>query len=400
MSSQVVVGTQWGDEGKGKIVDVLAEKADMIVRFQGGDNAGHTVIVNGKKYVLQLLPSGVLHEEATCVIGPGVVCNPFVLLEEMQHLEEGGLKCDHIVISDRAQMLMPYHRYQDQLEEEAANSKIGTTKRGIGPCYADKYTRIGLRVGDLIDFEAFKLEDILDAAAKLLAEMTGCTAVIQDVEPTRQRLTGFDIVHLSNHDALAVLTLDESKPVTVQFAIPKNFLSSDLEILHKLVQERFLGNTVLDIHYRLRTEIPQIVQKYFKITDNVLDLFDYIFSQLFKELIFIEGKVASLTYADLKTYQFLDNPQHVALELRSAISDDEVTKISVAESTEEALENVTVMSHKFLIPYRGMALMHVIGPVEMDYRRMVSLVNVISRVLVMKLTDYYRYLNSNHYEVS
>ena len=222
------------------------------------------------------------------------------------------------------------------------------------------------------DFEAFKLEDILDAAAK----------------------------HLSNHDALAVLTLDESKPVTVQFAIPKNFLSSDLEILHKLVQERFLGNTVLEIHYRLRTEIPQIVQKYFKITDNVLDLFDYIFSQLFKELIFIEGKVASLTYADLKTYQFLDNPQHVALELRSAISDDEVTKISVAESTEEALKNVTVMSHKFLIPYRGMALMHVIGPVEMDYRRMVSLVNVISRVLVMKLTDYYRYLNSNHYEVS
>ena len=140
----------------------------------------------------------------------------------------------------------------------------------------------------------------MDAAAKLLAEMTGCTAVIQDVEPTRQRLTGFDIVHLSNHDALAVLTLDESKPVTVQFAIPKNFLSSDLEILHKLVQERFLGNTVLDIHYRLRTEIPQIVQKYFKVTDNVLDLFDYIFSQLFKELIFIEGKVASLTSSDLK----------------------------------------------------------------------------------------------------
>ena len=207
------------------------------------------------------------------------------------------------------------------------------------------------------DFEAFKLEDILDAAAKLLAEMT------------------------------------------VQFAIQKKFLSSDLEIFHQLVQGRFLGNTVLDIHYRLRTETPQIVQKYFKITDNVLDLFDYIFSHLFKELIFIEGKVASLAYADLKTYQFLDNPQHVALALRSAISDDEVTKISVAESTEEALENVTVMSHKFLIPYRGTALMHVIGPIEMDYRRMVSLVNVISRVLVMKLTDYYRYLNSNHYEV-
>ena len=107
MKSQVVVGTQWGDEGKGKIVDVLAEKADMIVRFQGGDNAGHTVVVNGKKHVLHLLPSGVLHEDAICIIGPGVVCNPFVLLEEMKTLEASGLSTDHIIISDRAQMLMP-----------------------------------------------------------------------------------------------------------------------------------------------------------------------------------------------------------------------------------------------------------------------------------------------------
>lgn len=250
------------------------------------------------------------------------------------------------------------------------------------------------------DFEAFKLDDILDATAKLLAQMTGYTAVIQDVEPTRQRLTGFEIVPLSNHDALAVLTLDESKPVTVQFAIPKNFLASDLEIFHQLVQERFIGNTVLDIHYRLRTEIPQIVQRYFKTTDNVLDLFDYVFSQLFQELVFVEGKVSSLTYADLQTYQFLDNPQHVALELRGGMPEDQMTQILVAESQEKALKNVTVISHKFLVPYRGMALMHVIGPVEMDYRRVISLVNVIGRVLVMKLTDYYRYLNSNHYEVN
>ena len=194
--------------------------------------------------------------------------------------------------------------------------------------------------------------------------------------------------------------MDESKPVTVQFAIPKNFLTSDLEIFHQLVQERFIGNTVLDIHYRLRTEIPQIVQRYFKTTDNVLDLFDYVFSQLFQELVFVEGKVSSLTYADLQTYQFLDNPQHVALELRGGMSEDQMTQILVAESQEKALKNVTVISHKFLVPYRGMALMHVIGPVEMDYRRVISLVNVIGRVLVMKLTDYYRYLNSNHYEVN
>lgn len=112
MSAKVVVGTQWGDEGKGKIVDVLADKADMVVRFQGGDNAGHTVVVNGKKHVLHLLPSGVLREDAACIIGPGVVCNPFVLLKEMETLEKSGLSTSHIRISDRAQILMPYHCYQ------------------------------------------------------------------------------------------------------------------------------------------------------------------------------------------------------------------------------------------------------------------------------------------------
>lgn len=249
------------------------------------------------------------------------------------------------------------------------------------------------------DFEAFKLEDILGVASRLLAEMTGYTAIVQDVEPTRQKLTGFDIVQLSSHDALAVLTLDESKPVTVQFAIPKNFLTSDLATLKALVDERFVGKAVLDIHYKLRTEIPQVVQKYFKTIDNVLYLFDYIFSQLFKETIFIDGKVAALAYADLATYQFLDNEQRVALELRSAISQDQMTKIQVAESRESALSELTVISHQFLIPYRGLALMSLIGPVEMDYRRVVSLINIISRVMVAKLADYYRYLNSNHYEM-
>lgn len=173
MSSQVIVGTQWGDEGKGKIVDVLAQKADMIVRFQGGDNAGHTVIVNGQKHVLHLLPSGVLNPNATCIIGPGVVCNPFVLLQEMKTLEDGGFPCDHIVISDRAQMLMPYHCYQDELEEQAASHKIGTTKKGIGPCYADKYARRGIRYHEFINFENFKvrLKECLDFKNKLFTKV-------------------------------------------------------------------------------------------------------------------------------------------------------------------------------------------------------------------------------------
>ena len=221
MSSQVVVGTQWGDEGKGKIVDVLAEKADMIVRFQGGDNAGHTVIVNGKKYVLHLLPSGVLHKDAVCVIGPGVVCNPFVLLEEMDTLEKGGLTCDHIVISDRAQILMPYHRYQDKLEEESANHKIGTTQKGIGPCYSDKYARRGIRYHELLDFESFKvrLKEVLYFKNKLFTNVYGANpldydTIVKDFEKIYDRIVPMikETTHMVNE------ALDQNKNVLFEGA--------------------------------------------------------------------------------------------------------------------------------------------------------------------------------------
>ena len=182
MSTQVVVGTQWGDEGKGKIVDVLADRADMVVRFQGGDNAGHTVVVNGKKHVLHLLPSGVLRDEALCVIGPGVVCNPFVLLKEMETLRAGGMSTDHIRISDRAQILMPYHCYQDELEENSASHKIGTTKRGIGPCYQDKYARTGIRYHEFKDFEHFKerLKENVERKNKLFTGVYGAVPMDYD----------------------------------------------------------------------------------------------------------------------------------------------------------------------------------------------------------------------------
>ncbi|HEP6994821.1 TPA: heat-inducible transcriptional repressor HrcA [Streptococcus pyogenes] len=249
------------------------------------------------------------------------------------------------------------------------------------------------------DFEAFKLEDMLQKASHILAEMTGYTSVILDVEPARQRLTGFDVVQLSNHDALAVMTLDESKPVTVQFAIPRNFLTRDLIAFKAIVEERLLDSSVIDIHYKLRTEIPQIVQKYFVTTDNVLQLFDYVFSELFLETVFVAGKVNSLTYSDLSTYQFLDNEQQVAISLRQSLKEGEMASVQVADSQEAALADVSVLTHKFLIPYRGFGLLSLIGPIDMDYRRSVSLVNIIRKVLAAKLGDYYRYLNSNHYEV-
>ena len=165
MAGYVVVGTLWGDEGKGQVVDLLGKHVDMVVRYQGGNNAGHTVVVNGKKTVLHLLPSGILNKDALCVIGPGVVLNPFVLFEEVEALEKEGLHCDHLRISDRTQLLMPYHvRLDELIEARGGKYKVGTTKNGIGPCYSDKYSRIGIRVCDLQDWNVFeeKLKSTLE----------------------------------------------------------------------------------------------------------------------------------------------------------------------------------------------------------------------------------------------
>lgn len=249
------------------------------------------------------------------------------------------------------------------------------------------------------DFEPYKLEDILLKASNLLSRLTGYTAVVLDVEPSGQSLTGFEIVRLSSHDALAVLTLDESKSMTIQFAIPKTFLAKDLLILKQLVSERLIGKTAMEIHYKLRTEIPQVIQHYFKTVAPVLELIDYIFGHIFDETVFVTGKVKSLDYADIKTYQFLNDDQAVAVALRDSFHEDEIATVQVADSDIDALSEVTVLSHKFIIPYRGVGLLSLIGPVMMDYKRSASLVTVIGKVLVAKLADYYRYLNSNHYEV-
>jgi len=156
MAAVVLIGSQWGDEGKGKITDFLAEKANVVVRYQGGNNAGHTVVANGEEFKLHLIPSGILYEDKTCVIGNGVVIDPKVLLDELDYLAERGIKTGKLAISSNAQVIMPYHRVLDGLEEEArGDHKIGTTKRGIGPAYMDKASRIGIRVMDLIDKDEF-----------------------------------------------------------------------------------------------------------------------------------------------------------------------------------------------------------------------------------------------------
>ena len=156
MSTVVLIGAQWGDEGKGKVTDFLAEKAHIIVRFQGGNNAGHTVVVDDAEFKLHLIPSGILYPDKLCVIGNGVVVDPEVLKKELDSLAERQVPVGELKVSQRAHVIMPYHRRMDAVEEEQkGNAKIGTTKRGIGPTYTDKASRVGIRIVDLVDKEAF-----------------------------------------------------------------------------------------------------------------------------------------------------------------------------------------------------------------------------------------------------
>ncbi|EPY09908.1 adenylosuccinate synthase [Paenibacillus alvei] len=157
MSTVVVVGTQWGDEGKGKITDFLAESADVVARYQGGNNAGHTILIDNKKYKLSLIPSGIFYTNKICVIGNGMVINPKALIQEIEYIHENGFSTDNLRISDRAHVIMPYHMVLDGLEEERKGpNKIGTTRKGIGPCYMDKAARNGIRIVDLLDKDVFE----------------------------------------------------------------------------------------------------------------------------------------------------------------------------------------------------------------------------------------------------
>ena len=167
MSSVVVIGAQWGDEGKGKIVDYLAQKADAVVRYSGGSNAGHTVVVDDVAYKLRLLPSGVLYKDKINILGNGVVINPSVVLAEIAGMKAQGIDCSNLLISDRAHVVMPYHARLDELQEAALGEhKIGTTKGGIGPCYMDKVARTGIRVCDLMEPDTFAEKLRVNLAAK------------------------------------------------------------------------------------------------------------------------------------------------------------------------------------------------------------------------------------------
>ncbi|AEY65089.1 adenylosuccinate synthase [Clostridium sp. BNL1100] len=230
MAVRVVVGTQWGDEGKGKYIDMLAEQSDIIVRFSGGNNAGHTIVANGVKYALHLIPSGILHTNKTCIIGNGVVVDPAVLLQEMKGLNERGVTTDHLLISDRAHLIMPYHRELDELQEKfRGNDSIGTTKRGIGPCYADKIERSGIRMCDLIDENEFikKVKSNLELKNLIIEKVYGGKPF--EAEPIIKEYLGY-AEQLKKYitDTTCILAdgIDEGKNILFEGA-QANFLDID-----------------------------------------------------------------------------------------------------------------------------------------------------------------------------
>ncbi|MGZ4759316.1 MAG: adenylosuccinate synthase, partial [Acidimicrobiales bacterium] len=174
MPATVVVGTQWGDEGKGKFTDLVAKEMNLVVRYQGGHNAGHTLVVNGERFALQLVPSGILYDHITPVIGNGVVVDPRVLLAENDVLEARGVDTSRLKVSGNAHLILPYHQELDKVtERRLGKNKIGTTKRGIGPAYADKAARVGLRVQDLLDPKIFreKLDIVLKEKNAVLSRV-------------------------------------------------------------------------------------------------------------------------------------------------------------------------------------------------------------------------------------
>src|ERR1700733_3977924 len=222
MPAIVIVGAQWGDEGKGKATDLLGDSMDYVVRYQGGNNAGHTVVIGEESYALHLLPSGVLSRSAVPVIGNGVVIDPAVLLEEIDGLAERGVSCERLLISANAHLIMPHHIALDKVSERhLGNARIGTTGRGIGPTYADKAARMGIRVQDLLDpgILAQKLELVLREKNQVLTKVYNRRGI--DAEATAQEYLGhFERLQQYVADTGLVLNkaLDQGKAVLLEGA--------------------------------------------------------------------------------------------------------------------------------------------------------------------------------------
>jgi adenylosuccinate synthase len=267
MPGVVIVGAQWGDEGKGKVVDLLAERASTIVRFQGGNNAGHTIVREGQEFKFHLIPSGILHSEKTCVIGNGVVVDPRVLLGEIDGLKRAGVSVNKLRISANAHLIMPYHVLLDSAgETKLGKLSIGTTRRGIGPCYADKALRLGIRVQDLLD------EKILR------------TKIRAALEPKQQALRELSVQRRKQLKEAG----EETKPAEVPGGVPDPRLD-----LHAMVEEH------ISFGHRLEPHIADTARLCWDALDS-------------EETVIFEGAQATLLDLDHGTYPFVTSSNPIA----------------------------------------------------------------------------------------
>lgn len=252
--------------------------------------------------------------------------------------------------------------------------------------------------------EFFKQSDILETTANLLADLTGYTGFVLSNEAKGRILTGFRVIPVNTHAAMAVLITDNTNITTKFFHLPKSFLLNDLNRLEQIVADRLLGNELLSVHYKIRTELPQLLHRYFKVTVGVMSFFEHLFDDLFKEEIFISGKLNALNYIDpsdsdtiKELYQFFGETDEVVNVLRE-VSQDKLT-VDIGDSRNNLFENLSLIMQPYDIPGNKQGIIAIMGPVNLDYVRVVGMMSAMAKLLSLKLYDYNRYVDSNHYEI-
>ncbi|GFH39680.1 heat-inducible transcriptional repressor HrcA [Lactococcus insecticola] len=254
------------------------------------------------------------------------------------------------------------------------------------------------------DGEFYRLDVLYQQAARTLADLTGYSGFVLNVSLKNQVLSKFDIVQLDSHSAMVVMTMDTGLVKTTQFVLPRSMTLDDLTTFKFISDERLVGKKILDVHYSLLTEIPQVAQKYFVVTTDVLQLFDHVFADLFEENLISAGRQNLLGYSDdvVSLYKILMDDKAIIHEIRDMVSDDALRSVKFdSELTEnhQITKNITLMTQQFVVPYRGLGTLALMGPVDLNYQKVVSTMDLIAKILTMKLSDYYRYLDGNHYEM-
>ncbi|GAB2026626.1 heat-inducible transcriptional repressor HrcA [Lactovum odontotermitis] len=338
------------------------------------------MITDRQKEILELIISLYAREHTPVgskTLLDAVKASSATIRNDMKALEELGLIQKEHTSSGRVPSIAGYEYYvkNDLHLEKISESEL-------------------FHVMKAFDGEFVRLSDLLETAANTLAKLTNLSSFVLNVPQKEQELQNFELVLIDAHSVLAVFTLSTGEVRTNQFVLPRSLSENDLLIIKRIVTERLLGKKILDIHYSLRTEIPQIVSSYFvsPATTDVLKVFEVIFDKIFDENVVSAGREKLLT----KSQDFA-NDLLIAQEIRQITDNDELRTVKFDDAS--IFNGLTLIAQKFLIPYRGLGTLALVGPVELDYRRVMSIADLTAKVLTLKLTDYYRYLDGNHYEI-